>query len=168
MSSIVYIGLGSNQDNPILQVLTAIEEINQLASVTVLAKSSLYQTKPWGIVDQADFINAVIKCETSMSPQDLLSKLLSIELSHGRIRKEKNGPRTLDCDILLYDQLAIDEPELTIPHPGITSRAFVLYPLVEIAPDLIIPQKGPLSDYLKQCDALSAKKLPNNVEEFVV
>ncbi|MGD9591729.1 MAG: 2-amino-4-hydroxy-6-hydroxymethyldihydropteridine diphosphokinase [Candidatus Berkiella sp.] len=135
MSCIVYIGLGSNQENPARQVLSAMDEINQLAHVTVLTRSSLYQTKPWGMVDQPDFINAVIQCKTSLSPRALLEQLLLIEKSHGRVRKEKNGPRTLDCDILLYDNEALNEPGLEIPHPMITTRAFVLFPLAQIAPD---------------------------------
>ncbi len=167
MSFIVYIGLGSNQNNPTLQVLYAMDEINHLESTTVLARSSLYQTKPWGILEQADFINAVIECETSLVPQELLAQLLAIEKNHGRIRKEKNGPRTLDCDILIYDQRSINEPDLIIPHPGVTTRAFVLVPLAEIAPNLIVVGKGPLREYLALCDIQSVIKL-QPIEETVV
>ncbi len=163
---LVYIGLGSNQQFPLEQIRNAIVEIED-ENTSVLATSSLYLTKPWGIEAQPDFINAVILCETTLSAQTLLHRLLAIEQAHGRIRKEKNGPRTLDCDILLYGNEVINEHELTIPHPGITTRAFVLIPLAEIAPNLIIPQQGPIQTFVAQCDKKAVKKLTNSVEELI-
>ncbi len=146
---VVYVGLGSNLDSPIEQVLQAFSELKHIKNTRLLAVSSLYQTKPWGILDQDDFINACVKLETTLSAEDLFYELLEIEKKHCRIRKEKNGPRTLDCDVLLYGEHCIETNLLTVPHPGMTHRGSVLVPLAEIAPDIIL--KGqPISFYLNK------------------
>ncbi|MBS0288176.1 MAG: 2-amino-4-hydroxy-6-hydroxymethyldihydropteridine diphosphokinase [Proteobacteria bacterium] len=155
----VYVGLGSNLNAPVQQILNAFIAISQLENTTLIATSSLYQTKPWGILDQPDFINAVVKLHTQLSAKALLIKLLDIEKAQGRVRAQKNGPRTLDCDILLYGQELIHEKDLSVPHPGLTSRATVLVPLFEIAPTLIIPDAGKVQFFLAQCDCQGVTKL---------
>ncbi len=146
---VVYVGLGSNLDSPIKQVLQAFSEFKCIKNTHLLAVSSLYQTTPWGILDQDDFINACVKLKTTLSAEDLFYELIEIEKRHFRIRKEKNGPRTLDCDLLLYGDHAIETDLLTVPHPGITHRGSVLVPLAEIAPNIILSGQ-PLSYYLKK------------------
>lgn len=145
---LAYVALGSNLNDPLLQVQTAIAELQQHPDFKLEKVSSLYQTKPVGITDQPDFINAVVSVYTNLSPQELLAALLQLEQNHQRIRKERWGPRTLDLDILLYDDLTLTEPGLTLPHPRLTERAFVLKPLAEIAPDLCLPDGRKLSDLL--------------------
>lgn len=147
----VYIGLGSNLEQPQQQILTAINDIQAIDGVTLVAQSSLYQSPPMGPQDQPDYINAVVEIETELAPLALLDALQYIEQSHGRVRKRHWGERTLDLDILLVDDRVIKESRLTVPHPGIAERAFVAYPLAEIAPDLSIPGKGKLADILANC-----------------
>lgn len=145
-----YIALGSNLDNPQARVCQAFKQLNEIKNSRVVAQSSLYITKPWGMTDQPDFINAVVKLETSLAASALLAELLALEQMHGRVRREKNGPRTLDCDILLYGNLTIKTPELTIPHPEMHRRAFVLVPLAEIEPTLKLLNK-PITEWLTLC-----------------
>jgi len=133
------IALGSNLDDPRKKITSAINEINNHPSITVLKTSSLYKTKPFGPIKQDDFINAVIQVETTLEPIELLHTLQEIENDHKRVRDERWGPRTLDLDILLYENLTIETPELTIPHPGLEERDFVIYPLAEIIPELVLP-----------------------------
>lgn len=133
-----YIALGSNLDDPRQQVLTAMDELNVLPFTRVVAKSSLYQTKPLGPQDQPDFINAVVAIATQLAPLALLHECLNLEIRHGRARHERWGPRTLDLDLLLYGDLQLTLPELVIPHPHMYDREFVLKPLAEIAPELAI------------------------------
>jgi 2-amino-4-hydroxy-6-hydroxymethyldihydropteridine diphosphokinase len=128
------IGLGSNVGDPRENVK---EAFNRLAQVgRVLARSSLYQTKPWGVLDQPDFINATAVIEVDCGPRDLLEELLAIELDMGRDRKtgQRWGPRVIDLDILTFGDLEVDEPSLKIPHRYMLERAFVLAPLAEIDP----------------------------------
>ena len=139
VKSIVFLGLGSNQNSPIIQINQAIAELANLLKTTLLAQSSLYHSKPLGPQDQPDFINAVVKLETELAPMDLLKACQALERQHGRIKTRHWGERTLDIDILLYGDQLIDLPELTIPHPEMMNRAFVLQPLAEIAPELILP-----------------------------
>jgi 2-amino-4-hydroxy-6-hydroxymethyldihydropteridine diphosphokinase len=110
-------------------------------------------------MDQPDYINAVARVDTAFAPTELLAGLQAIEMTHGRIREEKWGARTMDLDLLLYGLTKIDTPDLTVPHPGISERAFVLYPLYEIAPDLDIPGLGALSDIIKQCSADELRRI---------
>lgn len=143
----VYIGIGSNLGNPAKYVISAIDELNQLPLTTVSAKSSLYRTAPIN-ADGDDYVNAVAFLKTAMSPDNLLEKLFELESRYGRERPYPNSPRTLDLDILLYDELEITKPSLILPHPRMTERAFVLTPLLEINPKIIIPGKGAAKNYI--------------------
>ncbi|MGL5727200.1 MAG: 2-amino-4-hydroxy-6-hydroxymethyldihydropteridine diphosphokinase, partial [Plesiomonas sp.] len=147
----VYIAIGSNLIEPVTQAREAIAALKQLPNSRWIASSSLYRSKPMGPQDQPDYINAVVALDTTLSPLELLDATQHIELQHGRQRKaERWGPRTLDLDILLYGNTCIDLPRLVVPHYGMTVREFVLYPLAEIAPDLILPDRTPLQHYLQQ------------------
>ena len=147
---VAYIGLGSNLQDPIAQVRQALTDLEQLPESRVTARSSLYSSSPMGPKDQPTYINAVAQIETRLSPLALLGELQAIEDRHGRVRgAQRWGPRTLDLDLLLFGQAVIDEPTLTVPHPGVLEREFVLYPLAEIASDLTIPRIGKLADLLR-------------------
>lgn len=146
-----FIALGSNLENPVSQIQLAFEELKKIPGTYLVCHSSLYRTAPVGRRDQPDFINAVALIETRLSPHDLLEALLTIERNHGRVRHSLNEPRTLDLDILLYDELQCRDKILTIPHPRMTQRAFVLKPLIEIAPDCQIPGYGPIAPLLILC-----------------
>ncbi len=147
MMKTVYIAIGSNLANPAQQALQAIEALKQLPDSQWLQVSSLYSSAPMGPQGQPDYINAVAKLRTALSPLELLDHTQRIELEHGRIRKEQRwGARTLDLDILLYGQETIDHPRLIIPHYGMKVREFVVYPLAEITPDLTLPDGTKLSD----------------------
>jgi 2-amino-4-hydroxy-6-hydroxymethyldihydropteridine diphosphokinase len=154
-----YIALGSNLAEPITQVQTAIAEISALAYVELKNASSLYRSKPMGPQDQADFINAVIAIETQLLPQELLQQLQNIEAKHERRRERHWGPRTLDLDLLLYGNSIITEDNLVIPHYGMRERNFVLYPLAEIAPQLILPNGDSLQMLLQNCPQLDLERL---------
>ncbi len=146
-SVVVYIGLGSNLQNPIAQVALAMDELRSLPQTKLEAKSSLYRSDPMGPQDQNDYINAVVAVRTHLPPMELLNHLQAIENQHGRVRiGERWGPRTLDLDILLYGDKAIDLPRLKVPHYGMHERNFVLVPLQEIIPDLKLPDGRSLSE----------------------
>ena len=130
-----YIGLGSNLDNPVRQVLLAIKALEQSPNIQLLQTSSLYKTEPVGYAAQPDFINAVVCVQTILPPEKLLQLLQSVELNQGRQRGSiQFGPRTLDLDLLLYGRETIQMEQLIVPHPRMLTRGFVLYPLAEIAP----------------------------------
>lgn len=149
---IAYIGLGSNLATPDAQIKTAQNAINILPGVVELAFSSLYRSPPMGPQDQPDYVNAVMAVETDLTAMALLGCLQQIELDHGRVRKhERWGARTLDLDILLYGEQMIDQADLIVPHYGLSERAFVLYPLQEIAPTIQVPGKGDISGLVKNC-----------------
>jgi 2-amino-4-hydroxy-6-hydroxymethyldihydropteridine diphosphokinase len=155
-----YIGLGSNLESPVAQIKSARLAILGLEGVKERAFSNLYASAPMGPQDQPEFVNAVIAVETDLPPLDLLHALLAIEKAHGRVRGEQRwGARTLDLDLLLYGDEQIDLPELTVPHPGIAERPFVLYLLLECAPELIIPGKGKASELLTQCPRAGLRRL---------
>jgi len=135
----VAIALGSNLDDPEAQVRRAFDEIGALPGTRLVARSSLYRTRPVGYADQPDFVNACALVETALAPRALLDELLAIEQRHGRVRTIPNGPRTLDLDIIVYGDRVIEEPGLTIPHPRARERAFVMRPLLEVWPDIVIP-----------------------------
>jgi 2-amino-4-hydroxy-6-hydroxymethyldihydropteridine diphosphokinase len=141
-----YIALGSNLagnlDCPASQVIRAFQSIEQLSKTKLIKTSSLYQSVAVGYLNQPDFINAVAEISTQLSPEKLLDALLNIEQQAGRERPFANAPRVLDCDLLLYDDVTMHTKKLTLPHPRILDRGFVLLPLAEIAPDLIIPNGG--------------------------
>ncbi|MCQ1057233.1 2-amino-4-hydroxy-6-hydroxymethyldihydropteridine diphosphokinase [Photobacterium sp. DNB23_23_1] len=148
-----YIAIGSNLSDPVAQANSAIEVLKQHPDLNVIAVSSLYSSTPMGPQDQPDYINAVIAVETELSPLALLDCTQSIEQEHGRVRKaERWGPRTLDLDIVLYGDLEHHCERLTVPHYGMKVREFVLYPLAEIAPELVLPDHTPLQTLLEQVD----------------
>ncbi len=146
-----FIALGSNLENPTSQIRKAFDELDKIPSSKLLVYSSLYRSAPVGRLDQPDFINAVAKIETRLNPHELLSALLEIERRHGRTRNFPNAPRTLDLDILLYDDLEYHQHDLTLPHPRISQRAFVLQPLMEIAPNCRIPGYNTIAELLATC-----------------
>jgi 2-amino-4-hydroxy-6-hydroxymethyldihydropteridine diphosphokinase len=148
---IAFIGLGSNLSDPRKQVLQALQALSGLPHTRLIARSSLYSSAPVAYLDQPDFINAVAQVKTELSPHALLDALLELEQTYGRTREFRNAPRTLDLDVLLYDDLRHHEHGLTIPHPQMHLRAFVLLPLLEIAPDCIIPGAGAATDALRNC-----------------
>jgi 2-amino-4-hydroxy-6-hydroxymethyldihydropteridine diphosphokinase len=147
-----YIGLGSNLESPVAQIKSARMAILRLAGIEERAFSNLYASAPMGPQDQPEYVNAVMVIDTDLPPLELLHALQGIEKAHGRVRgNQRWGARTLDLDLLLYGDQQIDLPELTVPHPGIAERPFVLYLLLECAPDLVIPGKGKVSELLTQC-----------------
>ena len=133
MTHTAYIAIGSNIGNPYQNCIEAIRNISKNDSIKVISKSSFYKTSPIGDIEQEWFINSVIKITTSFSPENLLSNLLNIETEMGRVRKEKWGPRLIDLDLLFYDNLILNQELITIPHPEIQKRKFVLIPMSEIA-----------------------------------
>jgi 2-amino-4-hydroxy-6-hydroxymethyldihydropteridine diphosphokinase len=153
-----YVALGSNLGNPAANVRAGVEALAMLRDTRLAAISSLYVNPPVGYADQPDFVNAVAKIETGLAPRALLDALLAIERRFGRVREFPNAPRTLDLDIVLYGSETIVEPGLTIPHPRMHERAFVVVPLAEIAPDLVVPGHGPVSSLVTQVDATSLTK----------
>lgn len=146
-----WIGLGSNLGAPERQIDHALRELSLLARSRLVAVSSLYRSLPWGDPDQDDYVNAVAALDTLLPPRVLLEQLLRIEQAHGRERNEqrRNGPRTLDLDLLLYGEERCHSPGLTLPHPRMHERAFVLLPLAELAPELVIPGHGTVKSLLK-------------------
>lgn len=146
-----YIGIGSNLNEPIQQVELALIELQNLAHTSLVKRSTLYRSSPLGPANQPDYINAVAVLNTDLSPIELLDQLQAIENKQGRLRtSERWGPRTLDLDILLYDNEQIETERLSIPHSGIYDRAFVLYPLYDCVSDLVLPNGQRIYDLLKQ------------------
>jgi len=146
-----YIGLGANLVEPVAQLQAAVTALGQLPETRLVQVSRFYSSKPMGPQDQPDYVNAVAALDTRLTPLALLHALQQIELAQGRQRKaERWGPRTLDLDILLFGMQQIDHPELTVPHYGMRLREFVLYPLAELAPDLILPDGVALQSLLQQ------------------
>ncbi len=149
---IAYIGLGSNLNNPRDQIIKAFQALKGLPESCLLKHSSLYRSIPLDLSLQPDYINAVVKLQTALPPLVLLSHLQRIEQQQGRIRTEHRwGPRTLDLDLLLYDQQKMQHLLLTLPHHGLYTRNFVLYPLYECATELILPNGQRLSDRIQNC-----------------
>ncbi|MBL8468305.1 2-amino-4-hydroxy-6-hydroxymethyldihydropteridine diphosphokinase [Methyloversatilis discipulorum] len=148
---IAHIGLGANLADPEKQVRAALDELAAAPGIVLERKSSLYRTAPIGYDNQPDFINAVARVRTTLEPQALLDALLDIERTHGRVREFLNAPRTLDLDVLLYEDRVINTDTLNVPHPRAHLRAFVLLPLLEVSPDVVIPGIGPASAWLAHC-----------------
>jgi 2-amino-4-hydroxy-6-hydroxymethyldihydropteridine diphosphokinase len=136
--STVYLGLGANLGDRAAALGAALDLLGASGQVTVCAVSSLYETAPMYVTDQPSFLNAVARVETSLAPEALLDLLKQVEVTRGRVARYRYGPREVDLDILLYDDLVLDTPQLTIPHKGLAERAFVLAPLAELAPRLTI------------------------------
>jgi 2-amino-4-hydroxy-6-hydroxymethyldihydropteridine diphosphokinase len=137
-----YIALGSNLEEPRRQLQAGFVALARLPDTQLIAQSSLYRSAPVGYANQPDFVNAVAAIRTGLAPRALLDALLAIEREHGRVRDFPNAPRTLDLDIALYGEHVIHEPGLSIPHPRMHQRAFVMAPLAQIAPDAIVPGRG--------------------------
>lgn len=149
----VYIALGSNLADPLNQVESALAALKRIPHTQFVQCSRFYRTKPLGPQDQPDYLNAVVELHTDLAPEQLLDATQAIELEHGRVRKaERWGPRTLDLDILLFGQRTIHTERLTVPHYDMKNREFMLYPLAEIAPDLVFPDGEQLSSRIKQLD----------------
>ncbi|WP_394173457.1 2-amino-4-hydroxy-6-hydroxymethyldihydropteridine diphosphokinase [Thalassotalea litorea] len=143
----VYLGLGSNLEHPDQQLRWAVQQLAMVAEITIVSLSSIYQSRPMGPQDQPDYLNAVIGLDTDIAPLALLDLTQKIELDAGRVRKDERwGARVLDIDILLFGQQTITLPRLGIPHYGMKEREFVLYPLAEIAKDLILPDGQSLAE----------------------
>ncbi len=156
-----FVALGSNQDDPQAQVNAAFAALAALPQTQLLRRSSLYVTPPWGVTDQPDFINAVAELDTTLAPAALMQALLAVEQAAGRRRDgHRWGPRILDLDLLLYADRTLQESGLTLPHPRMAERAFVLLPLAELAPRLEVPGQGRVDALLERLDSRACKRLP--------
>ena len=159
MVDAAYIALGSNLEEPQRQLQAGFAALARLPDTQLVAQSSLYRSAPVGYANQPDFMNAVAVIHTALTPRVLLEALLAIERAHGRVREFPDAPRTLDLDIVLYGEHVINEPGLTVPHPRMHQRAFVLAPLAEIAPDVLVPGRGRVRDLLAAVDVASVSVL---------
>ena len=152
--TLAYIAIGSNLASPLEQVNAAVQALGDIPQSRVVALSSFYRTPPLGPQDQPDYLNAAIALKTALSAEALLDNTQRIELQQGRVRKEERwGPRTLDLDIMLFGDAVINTERLTVPHYDMKRRGFMLWPLFEIAPDLIFPDGESLSALLAQLNA---------------
>ncbi|MBM5571394.1 MULTISPECIES: 2-amino-4-hydroxy-6-hydroxymethyldihydropteridine diphosphokinase [Deefgea] len=156
----IYVALGANLGDPVAQLQAALRHLAAWPTMTLLQTSSFYASAPVGYTDQPDFVNAVCELETELSAVDVLAALLAIEAENGRERNFKNSPRTLDLDLILYGNEQIDLADLTVPHPRMHQRAFVLQPLLEIAPQAQIPGLGAAQDYLAAVAAQTLTRIP--------
>ena len=154
-----FVGLGSNIGEPRSQLQAAMKELDELPDTRAVAASALYRSAPLGYLEQPEFLNAVVGLETELTPEALLDGLQAIEQAHGRERPFAGAPRTLDLDLLLYGDAALATPRLTVPHPRMHERAFVLRPLAEIAPQAIIPARGTARDLLPACQGQVAERI---------
>lgn len=158
-----WVAIGGNQGQVRATLEAAIEAIGALPGTRVLQRSALYRTPAWGRTDQPDFINGVLAVETTLAAPDLLANLLGIERRFGRLRDEdagRWGPRTLDLDLLAYDDQVLELPGLSLPHPRLHERAFVLVPLAEISPGLVVPGRGRVDELLAKVDASGIEAIP--------
>ena len=155
----VYLGLGSNQSDPINQIKNATELIEKIETSKITKKSSLYESLPVGYLDQPNFINQVISLQTSLSAAELFERFQQIEFQLKRVKKIVNGPRTIDIDILLFNQEIILTNDLTIPHPRMLDRAFVMIPLLEIEPNILVPKISNLKEILGKLDKKTLTKI---------
>ncbi|MCB1753544.1 MAG: 2-amino-4-hydroxy-6-hydroxymethyldihydropteridine diphosphokinase [Gammaproteobacteria bacterium] len=160
----VFLGVGSNLDSPLQQITRAFSALQALPDSWDFRCSPLYRSPPMGPQDQPDYINTVISLVTRLVPITLLRETQAIEQAHGRVRGVRWGPRTLDIDLLVYGDLILDTPELQLPHPGIAQRAFVLCPLSDIAPDLIIPGVGRVSDLVGRVSGGDTEMIGNPID----
>lgn len=154
----VYLALGSNLADPLHQVQSALNALAALPDTTLVATSSLYRTPPYGPPDQPDFLNAAVALDTALAAETLLDHTQRIELEQGRVRKAHRwGPRTLDLDIMLFGEQTLSTPRLTVPHYDMHNRPFMLLPLLEIAPDLTLPNGTRIADLLATLDSSSIR-----------
>ena len=157
--SLAYVALGSNLGEPRQRILDAMAALGALPRTRVLQRSHLYRTPPWGVLEQPAFVNAVVQLETALAPHALLDALLMLEQAAGRVRGVRNGPRTLDLDLLHMDDVQLDDARLSLPHPRIAERAFVLLPLADVAPGLVLPGQGCVRELLAQVDTQGCERL---------
>ncbi|WEN14334.1 2-amino-4-hydroxy-6-hydroxymethyldihydropteridine diphosphokinase [Rhodanobacter sp. AS-Z3] len=157
--SLAYVALGSNLGDPRRQVLDAMDALEQLPTTRLLQRSSLYRTAPWGVLEQPPFINAVVELDTELAPRVLLDALLAIEQRAGRVHAERNGPRTLDLDLLHVEGVQLDDPQLTLPHPRMAERAFVMLPLGDIAPHLCVAGNATVAEQLAALDLSGCERV---------
>lgn len=148
----VALGLGSNMGDTKSKIDAALLKLSETPGLTLLTRSSDYRTPPWGPVEQDDFRNCCVVMETTLSPREVLERCLEVEQELGRVRDIRWGPRFIDIDVLLYEGQAIDEPNLTIPHPRMGERAFVLVPLAEIWPDAPLADGRTVAEALLTCE----------------
>lgn len=142
---LVYIGVGANLGDREATIRAALERLGAQKEIEIVGVSSLRETDPVGYVDQPRFLNGAVALETELPPRELLERMLAVERELGRVRDgPRFGPRTIDLDLLLYGDAVVDEPGLVVPHPRMTERAFVLEPLAELDPELVVPGRGPL------------------------
>jgi 2-amino-4-hydroxy-6-hydroxymethyldihydropteridine diphosphokinase len=154
----VVLGLGGNVGERQAALAGAVEALRAHPAIEIIAASALYESEPWGLTDQQDFLNTAVRVATSLGPANLLAAILGIEVSLGRVRGKKWGPRTIDIDILVFGDETIDTPGLTIPHPHLTERAFALAPLVDVMPEAMI-KKRPARQWLAQLESKGLKRI---------
>jgi 2-amino-4-hydroxy-6-hydroxymethyldihydropteridine diphosphokinase len=157
--TVAYVGLGANIGDPRRQLQAALQDLKALPGTTVTRVSSLYRSAPIGYLDQPEFLNQVVEVDTGLAAEQLLENLQNIEQKQGRERPFPNAPRTLDLDLLLYGDALIATPRLTVPHPRMHERAFVLKPLAEIAPQAAIPGRGKVRSLLAGCANQIAERI---------
>jgi 2-amino-4-hydroxy-6-hydroxymethyldihydropteridine diphosphokinase len=157
-----FVGLGGNEGDVEVTLTEALWAVDALPQTSIRRQSAVYRTPAWGRTDQPDFLNAVVELQTRMVPRVLLDALLEIEQRFGRVRRAEDrwGPRVLDLDLLIYGEETLDAPGLSLPHPRLHERAFVLVPLAEIAPDLDVPGRGKVRDLLAAVDASGIEAIP--------
>ena len=156
-----FVALGSNLDHPAKQIRAAFAALATLPATRLVSTSSLYRTAPVGFLEQPDFINAVAEIDSGLAPRRLLHGLMALETDFGRLRSFRNAPRILDLDLLWYQGVTLSDDDLTLPHPRMHQRAFVLIPLSEIAPDLSLGPKGLVRDLAGAIDAAGVERLPD-------
>ena len=139
MAVTAYLGLGANLGDRLANLQAAVDLLRREERMRVVASSRVWETEPVGGPEQPEYLNAVLRVETDRSPRELLDACLGVEAELGRVRAERWGPRTIDVDVLLYDERTVDEPDLVVPHPRLAERAFVVLPLLELEPDPILP-----------------------------
>jgi 2-amino-4-hydroxy-6-hydroxymethyldihydropteridine diphosphokinase len=165
-TSTAYIGLGSNLDQPYLQIKNAVIALNNLPDIEVLADSGYFKSKPMGPENQPDYVNAVVEIETTLSAVKLLKNCQLIEQQQGRIKTRHWGERTIDLDILLYADEQLDTQDLTLPHPGLCQRDFVYLPLLKLNPEVEIPGKGKLKAIIELTVESAAEKTTDFACQF--
>lgn len=155
---LAFLGLGSNLGDRRENLLRALRLLDGMEGMTIREVSGVYETEPWGVADQPDFLNLAALASTGRSPRGVLTACGEVEERMGRVREGRWGPRVIDVDILLYDDLIWREEDLVIPHPRILEREFVMVPLLELRPDLSLPGRGRLSRYLRREDRGKARE----------
>lgn len=156
---IAYIGLGANLGDREANLRAALDKLQATEGISVIRVSSIYETEPFGLKEQPWFLNQVAELAVTLAPEALLARALAIEMELGRVRRIRWGPRTIDIDILLYGQRVINRPGLQVPHAGLKERAFVLLPLFELVPGLVLPNGERLADLVARLDRQAARQV---------